>query len=101
MTPFEIAPTPVVVSLVIRMHDELQSQEGVYAALRSRPEIEVGEAFGSWLPVVVETGSPRELHAWLEELPGVAFVDVIFVEVVADLAAGTCSGDFTQEPLSK
>jgi len=98
MTPFESAPAPVVVSLVVRMHDEQQLQEGVYTALRTRPEIEVGEAFGSWLPVVVETGSPRDLHAWLEALPGVAFVDVIFVEVVADVATGTCSGDFSQEP---
>lgn len=98
MTPFETAPAPVVVSLVIRMHDELRLQEGVYVALRTRREIEVGEAFGPWLPVVVETGSPRELHAWLESLPGVAFVDVIFVEVVAEVAAGTCSGDFSQEP---
>ncbi|MFT3867044.1 MAG: hypothetical protein QM715_00975 [Nibricoccus sp.] len=97
MTPLETPQTPVVVSLVIRMRDELQLQEEVYEALRSRPEIEVGEAFGPWLPVVVETGSPREVHAWLETLPGVAFVDVTFVEVVPEAAAETCSGDFSQE----
>lgn len=87
---------PVVISLVLRLHEE--GAEAVVAKLRSRSEIEVGQLRDVWLPVVAETPEPQKLHAWLESLPGVAFVDVTFVEVVPAPESLPCSGDFSLEP---
>lgn len=46
--------------------------------------IELGERSGRWQPIVVETGGTREsheVHEWLQDLPGVQMVDVVFTSV--------------------
>jgi hypothetical protein len=103
MIPPNDAPAapPVVVSLVLRLSDDGVARQAVHAALAVRNDIEIGEQRDCWLPVVAETAQPQELHAWLESLPGVMFVDVTFVEVVPDAEAQACSGDFSQEPNQK
>ncbi len=98
MPPIETVPVPVVISLVLRLGDDAIAFDGVLSALRGRGDVEVGVRRDCWLPVVAETNQPMELHAWLESLPGVMFVDVTFVEVAGDTDASVCSGDFSQEP---
>lgn len=50
--------------------------------IRGRAGLESGERQERWLPLVADTGGDREardLHAWLEALPGVEQVGVILV----------------------
>ncbi|MBK9992317.1 MAG: hypothetical protein IPP19_16755 [Verrucomicrobia bacterium] len=98
MPPTEVSPDPVVISLVLRLAEDAVARQAVLAALRKHGGIEAGEQRDCWLPVVAETAQPQELHAWLESLPGVMFVDVTFVEVATEAEAQPCSGDFSQEP---
>ena len=52
------------------------------ARIGERVELEPGERQDRWLPVVADTAGDREareLHAWLEKLPGVDQVAVILV----------------------
>jgi hypothetical protein len=97
MPPTEVSPGFVVISLVLRLSDDGVARQAVLAALRKRGDVEAGEQRDCWLPVVAETSQPRELHAWLESLPGVMFVDVTFVEVANEAESQPCSGDFSQE----
>lgn len=49
-----------------------------------RDGIELGERTERWQPVVVEsdgTKGSHEAHEWLESLPGVVMVDVVFSSV--------------------
>lgn len=101
MPPSEVSIPPVMISLVLRLSDDGLARQAVLGALMARGGLEIGELRDCWLPLVAETNQPMELHAWLESLPGVMFVDVTFVEVVADEAVKPCSGDFSQEPLLK
>jgi hypothetical protein len=78
------APAPVVISLVLRLRESEADCAAVFTALLTRPEIELGAMREGWLPLVAETADPRELHAWLESLPGIAQVDVTFVEIVPE-----------------
>ncbi len=77
-----INPEPVVISLVLRLREEEALRTATLAALRAHIGLELGAVCESWVPLVAETPDPRELHRWLESLPGVASVDVAFVEVV-------------------
>lgn len=52
------------------------------ARIAEKPELELGERKDRWLPLVADTRDDREardLHAWLEGLPGVDQVGVILV----------------------
>jgi len=49
-----------------------------------RGDIELGDRTERWQPLVVETAGVRgshEVHEWLEALPGVMKVDVVFTSV--------------------
>ena len=78
-------------------HLDVIARAAALSALNNHRGIQPGELRDCWLPVVAETDQPMELHAWLESLPGVMFVDVTFVEVVSDPDVPTSSGDFSQE----
>lgn len=63
---------------VARLRAELLRQLG--------PALELGEACGNRLPVVIETATQALGSAWVERLtamPGVRHVDVVFVELDA------------------
>ena len=48
----------------------------------ARQEILLGEVAGRFMAAVMDTpdsGSSRDLHRWIESLPGVEFVDVVYV----------------------
>jgi hypothetical protein len=50
--------------------------------ISSRPEVSLGTAQDRWQPLAADTPDVRaahDLHEWLESLPGVEQVDVIYV----------------------
>jgi hypothetical protein len=64
------------ISLDRTLADEAQEQ------ISKRPGVFVGVVNERWLPVVAETPDVRaahEFHEWLESLPGIEQVDVIYV----------------------
>ena len=66
--------------LMLTLAPDDLSKSGVMEALHTRPEVEQGELQNRWLPLVVDAPDARvsrEIHAWLEGLPGVQTVDVI------------------------
>lgn len=69
--------------LLITLSANAHSHRSVIETLRLRPEIEVGQLFQQWLPVVVETAddaATRELHDWIQAQRGVEYVDVVSVD---------------------
>lgn len=79
--PATPAPPELVVSLVVTLAPAAPARAAALAALRTRAELEIGALTEHWLPVVAVTPFPRELHRWVESLPGVTCVDVAFVEI--------------------
>lgn len=50
--------------------------------IAARPEASLGDAWDRWQPLVADTPDVRaahDFHEWLEALPGVEQVDVIYV----------------------
>lgn len=68
--------------LLITLSTEEHLAEEVVQCLQARREILIGARQQQWLPVAVdgrdETHS-REVHDWIVQLRGVAFVDVVSV----------------------
>lgn len=61
--------------------DETLVSEAV-AELAKRPEILLGEWKAHYMAAVIDTPSSqesRDLHRWIESLPGIDFVDVVYV----------------------
>ncbi len=87
MPPTAPTPSPAVVSLVLHLRDDVLLRRAALSALRAHPAVELGPVSGPLLPLVAEVPAPMEFHRWIESLPGVAFVDVAFVELVSDPAA--------------
>lgn len=57
-------------------------REAALAALRGHAAITVGVCTGRWLTVAAEAENAsegRDLHAWLETVPGVEWVEVVSV----------------------
>lgn len=90
-SPFvaEPMPSPVVIGLVLTLATGTPAEAAALAALRTRAEIELGARQDHWLPLVAATPFPRELHRWVESLPGVEHVDVAFVELPEISAAAS------------
>ena len=61
--------------------DEALASDAV-AQMFKRDEIQLGELDGRYMAAVLDTAdsrASRELHRWIESLPGVDFVDVVYV----------------------
>jgi len=61
--------------------DRLQA-DSVRALISSRPGVSMGPAQDRWQPLAVDTSdvkAARDFHEWLEALPGVEQVEVIYV----------------------
>lgn len=57
------------------------------SALKARPEIECEAPRGNKLPVAVDTldrTKDQALWRWINELPGVDFIDVVFISFPED-----------------
>lgn len=68
--------------LMVTLSENSASAEKAQEAMRQRAGLELGEAQGRWLPLVADThddGEARDVHGWLESLPGVDQVSVILV----------------------
>jgi hypothetical protein len=65
--------------LVITLSQDPALARDARAALANRPEIQLGEQRGRWLAAALRVGNPRDEHAWIEQLPGVELVEVVFV----------------------
>ncbi len=66
--------------LMLTLTADKSSVARVVETIQARPEIELGELQDRWLPLVVDAPDQRgsrDVHAWLESLPGVETVDVI------------------------
>ena len=66
--------------------------------IAARDDIELGDRTGRWQPVVVETsgtGESHDVHEWLQELPGIVMVDVVFTSV-GDTQQGDADFDADQ-----
>ncbi|RYD35638.1 MAG: hypothetical protein EOP86_07960 [Verrucomicrobiaceae bacterium] len=67
--------------LLLSLHQSAPIAE-LTRCLAEHPAFSPGTLQGSWLPVVMEAADDaesRELHDWVAEQPGVAFVDVVHV----------------------
>jgi len=74
---------PVNGLLITLTEDETLSGDTLLA-IAEHDCIELGDRTDRWQPVVVETSGTRdshEIHEWLEALPGVIMVDVVFSSV--------------------
>lgn len=68
--------------LVLTLNADAALAEQAVASLRARPEFTPGERNDRWLPVALEAAddaASRAAHDWLNQLPGVDFVDVVYV----------------------
>jgi hypothetical protein len=76
--------------LVLTLNADAALAEQAVASLHARPEFTPGERNGRWLPVALEAADnaeSRNLHDWLNALPGVDFVDVVYVDFSEDREA--------------
>ena len=68
--------------LMVTLSADPVSASAAQDAMRLREGLECGECQDRWLPLVTEAQDDREareMHGWLESLPGVDQVDVILV----------------------
>ncbi|MEM7168037.1 MAG: hypothetical protein AAF581_21470 [Planctomycetota bacterium] len=75
--------------IVIRLHRDSELARAGRAALQTEPRIELGTATSDRIPAVLDTvdrDESKRLVSWIEELEGVANVDVVFVSTESDSA---------------
>lgn len=68
--------------LILTLSPDAALAEQAMTALRARPEFTPGELGDRWLPVALEArdeAARRDLHDWLEHLPGIELVEVVQV----------------------
>jgi hypothetical protein len=80
--------------LVITLASDPYAAAKAIEALQNKPGIELGERRGRWLAAAFSGQKPRDEHAWIESLPGVELVEVVFVGFEPEDAAGVQSGSF-------
>ena len=75
--------------LVITLSADAELAAQAVANGGARAEFMPGERNDRWLPVAMEArddAESRDLHDWLSALPGVEFVDVVYVNFNEDEA---------------
>ena len=73
--------------LVITLSADAALAAQAVAELSARSEFTPGERNDRWLPMAMEARDDtesRELHDWLHTLPGVDYVDVVYVNFNSD-----------------
>lgn len=73
--------------LVISLTGEAQLRARALATIREHPSIEVGDAHGSRIPIVVDTANQEadlEVYEWLGSIPGILFVDLVCTDSSED-----------------
>ncbi len=77
------APESGLSSLIFTLAADPALRERALAALRLRPGLELGELAGRWLPVALTAADPYDAFREFEGIPGIEFVEVVFVELTA------------------
>lgn len=75
-------PNPRTSGLVLTLSADVELAAAAASRIRLRHEFMVGAPSGRWLPVAVEgrdEGEMRDLHDWVQAIPGVEYVDVAYV----------------------
>ncbi len=65
-------------SLVITLCDDTELATETTQTIAAHEAITAENAAGAYLPVAIESADARQIHQWLESLPGVLYVDVVF-----------------------
>ncbi len=68
--------------LLLKLSPDSEIADAALARICQRPEASLGEVQDRWQPIAVDTPDVRaahDFHEWLEALPGVEQVDVIYV----------------------
>lgn len=65
-------------SLVITLSDDAELAASTTKKIASHESISVEKAIGAYLPIAIEGADARPIHQWIESLPGVRYVDVVF-----------------------
>jgi hypothetical protein len=72
-------------SVIIKLDPAGSDPASIIETVSSQPEFETGELVGSHsLPITIETETGDEMESktrWLGQLPGVMFVDVVYVHL--------------------
>lgn len=77
--------------LVITLSSDAKLAATALDQIAARPEFTAEARQDRWLPVAMEAcddAQSRELHNWLHDLPGVEFVDVVYVNFNEDIGLG-------------
>lgn len=86
--------------LILTLNADAELAAQAVASLSTRAEFMPGERNARWLPVAMEArddAASRDLHDWLNALPGVAFVDVVYVNFDADEATASLTPEVNHE----
>jgi hypothetical protein len=81
-----VVPDMITSGLVITLSADAALAAQAIAHVGARPEFTPGERNDRWLPAAMEArddSTSRELHDWLHALPGVDYVDVVYVNFEA------------------
>ena len=81
MTVPSFTPPVSVLGLALTLDTASSSLASTLAVLRAHPGLVMEKPQLPFAAVALETTDPRADHAWLESLPAVLAVDVVFVEL--------------------
>lgn len=73
--------------LILSLSDDPRNRDAALQAIKQHNAISLGEMQGRRLPIVVDTpgsDTDREVWAWLHELSGVLFVDLVCTDASDD-----------------
>ncbi len=65
-------------SLVVTLSPDPAEADRVQSEIANHEAISAAPLEGHYLPIVIEDVDARSIHRWLESLPGVLNVDVVF-----------------------
>lgn len=65
-------------SLVITLSDDTELAASTAQTIAAHDAITAEQAIGAYLPIAIEGTDARPVHQWIESLPGVRYVDVVF-----------------------
>jgi hypothetical protein len=86
--------------LILTLNADAELAAQAVATVSTRPEFTPGERKARWLPVAMEArddAASRDLHDWLNALPGVDFVDVVYVNFDEDEATASLTPEVNHE----
>ena len=68
-------------SLVITLSPDPDAESQALAALTTVPGLELGPFHRPWIAAVLDSSQPKDAVRFIQDIPGIQFVEVTFVEV--------------------